>query len=90
MEKKTEIELKNNIIYINGVDILEENERLMKENIFLKKENQNYIDILNTLNSIARAYDSVNLKINNIEIQELVRKVNNNEKYHRKSQRNNK
>lgn len=90
MEKKTEIELKNNIIYINGVDILEENERLMEENNFLKKENQNYINILNTLNSIARAYDSVNLKIKSIEIQELVRKVNNNEKYHRKSQKNNK
>lgn len=89
-EKKTIIELRNDVVYIDGVNILEENAKLIKENNFLRKENQDYIDVINTLNTIVSMYNFVKLKIKNIEIQELVRKVNNNEKYYRKNNKKNK
>lgn len=89
-EKKTIIELRNDVVYIDGVNILEENEELIEENNFLRKENQDYIDVINTLNTVVSMYNFVKLKIKNIEIQELVRKVNNNEKYYRKNNKKNK
>lgn len=89
-EKKTIIELRNDVVYIDGVNILEENEKLIEENNFLRKENQDYIDVINTLNTVVSMYNFVKLKIKNIEIQELVRKVNNNEKYYRKNNKKNK
>ncbi len=89
-EKKTIIELRNDVVYIDGVNILEENAKLIEENNFLRKENQDYIDVVNVLNTVVSMYDFVKLKIKNIEIQELVRKVNNNEKYYRKNNKKNK
>lgn len=89
-EKKTIIELRNDVVYIDGVNILEENAKLIEENSFLRKENQDYIDVINTLNTVVSMYNFVKLKIKNIEIQELVRKVNNNEKYYRKNNKKNK
>lgn len=89
-EKKTIIELRNDVVYIDGVNILEENAKLIEENNFLRKENQDYIDVINILNTVVSMYDFVKLKIKNIEIQELVRKVNNNEKYYRKNSKKNK
>lgn len=89
-EKKTIIELRNDVVYIDGVNILEENAKLIEENNFLRKENQDYIDVVNILNTVVSMYDFVKLKIKNIEIQELVRKVNNNEKYYRKNNKKNK
>lgn len=89
-EKKTIIELRNDVVYIDGVNILEENAKLIEENNFLRKENQDYIDVVNILNTVVSMYDFVKLKIKNIEIQELVRKVNNNEKYYRKNSKKNK
>ena len=89
-EKKTIIELRNDVVYIDGVNILEENAKLIEENNFLRKENQDYIDVVNALNTVVSIYDFVKLKIKNIEIQELVRKVNNNEKYYRKNNKKNK
>ena len=89
-EKKQIIELRNDVVYIDGVNILEENEELIEENNFLRKENQDYIDVINTLNTVVSMYNFVKLKIKNIEIQELVRKVNNNEKYYRKNNKKNK
>lgn len=89
-EKKTIIELRNDVVYIDGVNILEENAKLIEENNFLRKENQDYIDVVNALNTVVSMYDFVKLKIKNIKIQELVRKVNNNEKYYRKNNKKNK
>ena len=90
MEKKTRIELKNDVVYIDGVNILEENTKLIEENNFLKKENQDCIDVINTLITVVRTHDFVKLKVRNVEIKELVRKINNNEKYYRKNKKANK
>ena len=62
-EKKTIIELRNDVVYIDGVNILEENAKLIKENNFLRKENQDYIDVINTLNTIVSMYNFVKKRI---------------------------